>query len=119
MEFGIFLIGRNIRVGLEKEGSSVQPICPAMDVRAAMQGVGTGCGTHIDMRAAGGTLLSVVHAGVDAQYVNGFGCGCWQRLTDGEIRRGGALYHGCTGTGGAADPGIIYYTRGSYLAGAF
>src|SRR6202166_2852105 len=38
MEFGIFLVGGNIGVGLEKEGRSVQPIRSAMDVSAARYG---------------------------------------------------------------------------------
>src|ERR1700693_797839 len=71
------------------------------------------------MRAAGRTLLSVVHAGVDAQFLNAFGCGSWQRLTDGQIRRSGALYHSCAGAGGTAYAGVIHYACGSYLAGAF
>src|SRR6202040_4354786 len=93
MEFGIFLVGGNVGVGLEKERSGIQPIGPTMDVRATMDGVGAGRGAHVDMRAAGGTLLSVIHTGVDAQFLDGFRRGSRQRLSNSEIRRRGALDH--------------------------
>ena len=40
-------------------------------------------------------------------------------MTNGQVRRSGALYHSRTGTGGSANTGIIYNARRSYLAGAF
>src|SRR6202166_184818 len=113
MEFGVFLVGGNVGVGFEKERSGVQPIRAAMDVRATMDGVGAGGGAHINMRAAGVTLWSVIHAGVDAQFLDGFRRGSRQRLSNSEIRRSGALYHRRTGAGRAADAGIFYYRPGS------
>src|SRR5260370_35075424 len=78
-----FIAGGNIRVGVVEEGSGVEGVCATMDVSAAVQIVRAGGGAHVDVRAAGGALLGVVHGSVDAKFFDGFRRGSGQGLADG------------------------------------
>src|SRR5258708_35838689 len=118
MQFGAFLVGGNVGVGIEKEWIGIESVSAAIYVSAAMKNVRAGSGAHINVRAAGGTLLGVIHAGIHAQFLDRFRSGSWQRLPDGEIRRCGALNHGGAGAGGAADAGVGDHPRGSPGTGA-
>jgi len=84
--------------------------------------VGAGGGAHVDVGAAGGTLLGVVHGSVDAKFFDGIGRGSGESLADGEIGRGGALERlgGSAGdAGGAADAGVVDDAGAGDLTGAF
>src|SRR5579863_4627819 len=117
MEVGIFLVGRDIGIGFEEERCGVEGVGAAIDVGAAVELVGAGGGAHVNVGAAGGTLLRVVHAGVDAQLLNGVGGRSGNGLADGEIGRGGGLHFGSAELGGAADAGVVDDARGGDLAG--
>ena len=89
-----------------------------MDIGAPVQTIGAGGRAHVDVRAAGGTLLRVVHAGVDAQFLNRLRSGRRQSLPDRQIGRCGALNFRRAGLGGAADPGVIYHASRRHGTGA-
>ena len=93
MQLRIFLVGGNIGILVEEERRGVQRIGAAMHVGRAVNVVGARGGAHINVRAAGGALLRVVHGGVDANFLNGFRSGSGQGLADREIGRRGALNH--------------------------
>ena len=118
MQLGIFFAGGNIGVGVEKKRGGVHRVGAAMYVSAAVIIVGARGGAHVNVRAAGGTLLGVVHGSVDAEFLDGFRRGSRQRLANGQIGRGSALDNRGTAAGGAADTGIIHHARGGHLAGA-
>ncbi len=90
-----------------------------MNVGRAVKIVGAGGGAHVNVRAAGGALLGVVHGGVDAKFFYRFGRRRGQSLTNCEIGRGGALDDCSAAAGGAADAGVVYDASGGDLAGAF
>jgi len=54
-------------------------------VSLAVNGIGSGRGAHVNVRAAGRTLLGVVHRSVDVKFLNGLWSGSRQRLPNGEI----------------------------------
>ena len=56
-----------------------------------MESVGSRSRTQIDMRAAGGTLLRIVHGSIHAKLLNGFRRGAWECFADGKIDGSGAL----------------------------
>src|SRR5580700_4938862 len=87
VQFWHFFVAGNVAVLIVEIGRGIQPVGSAVNVSAAVNGVGAGGGAHVDVRAAGGSLLRVVHGGVDAKFLNGFWCGGWQGLADGQIRR--------------------------------
>ena len=70
------------------------------------------------MRAARRTLLGVVHAGVDAQLLDGVGSRRGYRLADGEIGRSGTLHLGGAELRGAAHAGVVHHPGRGDLAGA-
>jgi hypothetical protein len=116
-----FAVG-NVAVGFVEIGSGVEPVGAAMDVGFAVKIVGAGGGAHVDVSAAGGTLLGVVHGGVDAKFLNGLRSGGGQSLADGEIHGTGTLDRrsgGAGKAGGAADAGVIDDAGRSDGAGAF
>ena len=118
MEFGNFQTVGKVGILIEKERRGVQPVCSAMQVKVAVDRVGAGSGAHINVRAAGGTLLSVVHRGVDANLLNGFRGGSGKGLSDGEIGRCGALNHAAITAGSSTDARIVHNACGGHLAGA-
>ena len=85
MQLGIFFAGGNVGIGVEEERSGVHRVGAAMYVSAAVKIVGARGGAHVDVRAAGGALLGVVHGSVDAKFFDGFRRGSGKRLADGEI----------------------------------
>src|SRR5580658_3645225 len=93
-----------------------------MDIGAAVKIVGAGSGAHVDVSAAGGTLLGIVHGSIHAELFDGFRGGRRESLADSEIGRSAALQgfsSGAGNTGGAAEAGVVHDASGSDLAGAF
>src|SRR6202167_2652516 len=99
MLFGNFQVGGKIGILVKKERGGVEPVRSAMQVGGAVDCVGARGGAHVNVRAAGGALLRVVHRSIDANLLNGFRGGSGERLTDGEIGRGGALYDSAVSAG--------------------
>ncbi len=122
VETGDFIGGGNVGVGVVEKRGGVKRVGPAIEVSGAVEIVGAGGGAHIDVSAAGGTLLGIVHGSVDAKFFDGFGSGSGKSLTDGEIRRSGALQRlggGAGDAGSAADAGVVDDAGAGDLAGAF
>src|SRR5208282_4551711 len=122
MQAGDFVAVRNIGVGIVEKRSGIESVGGAIDVSAAVETVGAGRCAHVNVGAAGGTLLGVVHGGIDAKFFDGFGRGSGKRLADGEIGRSCALKRfgsRAGNAGGAADTGVVDDASGSDLAGAF
>src|ERR1700676_1005059 len=93
-----------------------------MEVSAAVEVVSAGGSAHVNVGAAGGTLLGVVHGSVYAELFDGFRRGRGQSLADRKIGRSGALqgFRGGAGNaGGAADAGVVDDASGGDFAGAF
>jgi len=91
MKAGDFVGGGDVGVGVVEERGGVESVGAAIEVRAAVEIVGARSGAHVDVGAAGGTLLGVVHGSVDAKFFDGFGGGRGESLADGEVGRSGAL----------------------------
>ena len=89
-----------------------------MDVKAAVGFVSAGSRAHVDVRAAGRSLLRIVHRSIHANFLNRFRSRCGQRLSDGQIRRCRGLNHPDARAGHQGDPGIVHNPGGSHLAGA-
>ncbi len=118
VQFRHFFIGGNIVVLLVEIRRSVQPIRSAMHIGSAMNGIGAGGSAHVDVGAAGGTLLRVVHGSVHAKFLNCFRGRGRQRLANGQIGRRRALNDLGGGAARAGHSGIVHNARGSHLAGA-
>ena len=72
MLFGNFQVGGKIGILVKKERGGVEPVRSAMQVGGAVDCVGARGGAHVNVRAAGGALLRVVHRSIDANLLNGF-----------------------------------------------
>ena len=77
MQLRILLVRRDIAILLEEEGRRVQEVGSPTDVGSAVEAVGAGGSAEVDVRAAGGTLLCVIHGGVDADFFESLRC--WGR----------------------------------------
>src|SRR5258708_239117 len=119
MQLRILFAGGNVGIGIEEERSGIEGVGAAMNVGRAVKIVGAGGGAHVNVRAAGGALLGVVHGGVDAKFFYRFGRRRGQSLTNCEIGRGGALGDCSGGAGGGADAGGVYAARGGGLDWGF
>jgi hypothetical protein len=119
MQIRIFLLARDVRVGFEKERRRVERVAGSIDISAAMELVGAGGGAHVNVRATRGALLRVIHAGVDAKLLNGFGGRSRNGLADSQIGRSGRLYFCGAELGGSAHTSVVDHARGGDLAGAF
>src|SRR5258708_32182943 len=91
MQLRILFAGGNVGIGIEEERSGIEGVGAAMNVGRAVKIVGAGGGAHVNGRAAGGALLSVVHGGVDAKFFYRFGRRRGQSLTNFAIGRGGVM----------------------------
>src|SRR5580658_1290643 len=118
MQFRILVVGGNIRVFLVEKRGGVEPVGAAMPVGLAVNGICAGNGAHVDMCAAGRSLLRIVHGGVYAHLLKGLGRGRWQSLANREIDRGPALDRCSCRAVGIGDTGVVYDPSGSHLAGA-
>src|SRR5258708_36092020 len=119
MQLRILFAGGNVGMGIEEEGSGIEGVGAAMNVGRAVKIVGAGGGAHVNVRAAGGALLGVVHGGVDAKFFYRFGRRRGQSLTNCEIGRGGGLDYCSAAGGGGAAAGVVYDASGGGLAGGF
>src|SRR5260221_9583568 len=119
MQLRILFAGGNVGIGIEEEWSGIEGVGAAMNVGRAVKIVGAGGGAHVNVRAAGGALLGVVHGGVDAKFFYRFGRRRGQSLTNCEIGRGGGLDDCSAAAGGAAGPGVFFKASGGDFAGGF
>ena len=101
-------VGGNVGVLIVEIGGSIQPIRTAVNVQIAVNDVGAGGGAHVDVRAAGGTLLRIVHGSVYAKFLNGFRGGRRQGLADRQIRRCRALNYFRGGAGRAGNASVVH-----------
>ncbi len=83
-----------------------------------MNCIGAGGRAHVDVRAAGRSLLRIVHGRIHAQFLNGFGSRRRQRLADRQINRRRALDRGCRSAVGIRHTGVVYDAGRGHLAGA-
>src|SRR5579864_2867432 len=93
-----FLIGGNVGVLIVEKWRSIKPIRAAMAAQTTMQVVRAGFGAHVDVRAAGGSLLGIVHRGVHTQFLNSFRSWSRQCLANRQVRGCRALHRSGTGT---------------------
>src|SRR6202035_2006019 len=82
------------------------------------QSVGAGGGAHVDVGAAGGALLRIVHGGVYAKLLNRLRRRRRQSLANRQIGRCRALNDFRGGAGGDGNASVVHNTCRSYLAGA-
>src|SRR5258707_2300113 len=75
VKLGHFLIAWDVVVLLVEIGCGVQPIRSAVNVGPAVNSIGSGGSIHIDVGAAGRTLLRVVHRSVHVEFLNRLRCG--------------------------------------------
>src|SRR5260370_11578886 len=104
---GHFFVAWDVAILLIEKRSGVQAVAPVMKITAAVNRVGTGKGAHVDMCAAGRSLLCVVHRSVDAKFLNRFWSGRRQRLADGEEGSRQPLNNSSTGAAGAGNARIV------------
>ena len=112
----VLLVRRDIGVRVIKIGIGVYPIRPAMHVSAAVDNVCARSRAHVDVRAAGGPLLRVIHRSVHAHFRDGFWSGGRNRFADSKIYRRAALHRNGAEGAGAADACVIHHAGGSHLA---
>ena len=65
-----FFVAGDVRILVVKIRRRIEPVRSAMKVSAAVKSIGAGCGAHVDMSSAGGSLLRVVHGSVDTKFLN-------------------------------------------------
>ena len=116
MQLRVLVVGGDVAVLLEEERSGVEPVGSVMEVCAAVEGVGPGLGAHIDVRAGGGSLLCVVHGGVDADLLDGLGRRRRHGVADGQVNRGAAGHNAAAAVVGLAR--VVDDPEGGDLAGA-
>src|SRR5580704_8487576 len=122
MQAGHFVAGGDVRVGVVEEGGGIESVRTPMEIGAAVESVGAGGGAHVNVGAAGGTLLGVVHGSVHPKLFDRLRSGRGESLADGEIGGSGALQRFGSGAGdacGAADAGVVDDAGRGHLAGAF
>src|SRR5208282_1553326 len=107
MQLRNLLVGRDVGILLVEERGSVQPIGSAMPVGFAVNGVGARSRAHVDVSAAGGALLRVVHRSVHAHLLNRLRSRSGQRLADGEVDGSGALNRSGARTGDSSHTGVV------------
>ena len=73
---------------VEEEGRGVQSVIGKGSINLAMPVIGAGFGVDVDLRARGGSLLGVVHRGVDAQFLKKLRRRRRQAVADGAVDRG-------------------------------
>src|ERR1700751_5593852 len=105
------LVRGNVSVLIVEIRGGIQPIRSAVNVSLAVKGIGAGGSAHVDMRAAGRSLLRIVHGSVDTELLNRFRGRRRQCLTDRQIGRRGALNHLRGGTAGPGNAGVIHDAR--------
>ena len=116
MQLRNLLIGRNVGVVVEEERRRVEPAGAAMNVRVAVECVGSRLGAHVQVRARGRPLLRVVHRGVHAHLFNGFRRRAGDGVADGKINRCAAL-DDAPGRAIAAAR-VVHHAERGHLAGA-
>ena len=119
MQLRNFVVGGNIGILLIEERRGIQPVRATMDITAAVNRIRAGCGAHVDVGAAVGALLRVVHGGVYAKFGDGFRSRRRQCLPDRQIDRCSALNRRGACTGRIRYAGIVHDASRSYLTGAF
>jgi len=112
-DYPSFIAG-DVGVLVVEKGSAVEPVRSAVNVSAAVNGIGAGGGAHVDVRAAGGSLLRIVHRGIDAEFLNRLRCRSRQCLPDGQIRRRRGLNYFRGSVGGIRNAGIVHDARGTH-----
>ncbi len=118
VQLRIFFRRGNARILIEEKRRGVKRIGAPVQVRAAVNAVGSRSGAQVNMRAARGTLLRVIHGRVHSKFLNGLRRGAWQRLANGKIHRRGALDYCRSELCRAADSRVIHNPCGSHLARA-
>ena len=118
MQLGHLFVAGNILILIVEIRRSIQPIGFTVNISAAVKRVGAGDGAHIDVSAAGGSLLRVIHGRVDVKLLNRFRRRRRQSLADRQIRRCRALDDFRCGAAGTGDASIVHYSRRGHLAGA-
>ena len=96
---------------LKKNGAALSPVGSAMDVRLAVDVVGAGRSAHVDVRAARGALLRVIHRGIHAKFLNRFGSGRRQRLPDRQVGRSACSESGAAALLAAPLTPVLFTTR--------
>src|SRR6202035_142658 len=91
MKLRNFVACGHVGIRIVEEWRRVKRIGSAMHVRTPVESVGSGGSAHIDVRAARGTLLRVVHGSVHAEFLDRLRSRRRQRLPNRQIWRGGAL----------------------------
>src|SRR5271157_2251100 len=117
MQFRHFLVAGDVFILVVKKRSGVQPVGSAVPVSLAVNCVGSRLCAHVDMGAAGGALLGIVHRSVDAKFLNGLRCGRRQALADGQIGRRRTLNYLRCGAASAGDAGIVHDAGRSHRTG--
>src|SRR5579863_2356519 len=82
MQLGILVSGGYVVVFFEEEGRSVEKVCAAVAIKRAVDLIASRLGAHIDMCAAVGSLLGVIHRGIHAHFRDGFGRGRWDGVAE-------------------------------------
>src|SRR6266481_5222711 len=122
MQFRNFVACRDVGVSVVEKWSGVEGIGPTVDIGAPMDIIRSGSGADVNVRAAGGALLRVVHGSVHAKFLDGFRSGSGESLADCQVRGRGALdgLRRRTGeAGSAADAGVVHDTSGSHRTCTF
>src|SRR4029077_2264519 len=111
MKLRNFVTCGNVGIGIVEERRRVERIGSAMHIPAPVEIVGSRGSAHVDVRAAGGPLLRVIHGGVYPEFLDRFCSRRGQCLTNGQIRGGGALDRLRSSTGKAgrsADSRVVH-----------
>src|ERR1700674_5286674 len=90
-----------------------------MKVSAAVYVIRARSGAHVHVRTACRALLRIVHRSIHAKFLDRLRRGSRNGLSDRQINRRGALKWNRAEVAGLAYPGVVYDSRGVYLAGAF
>jgi hypothetical protein len=88
MQLGILHVLRHVRILLEEERRSVDPVSAVMHVGRTVKAISARRGAEIDVRAGGGTLFGVVHRSIHANFFNGLRSRCGNGIADGQIDEG-------------------------------
>ena len=117
MQLRDFVVGGNIGILVEEERRGVEPAGAAMDVGRSVILIGARRGAHVNMRARRGTLLRVVHRGVDPNFLEHLRRRRGNRVADGEVDRRQRLNHAAR-AGAGRNAGAVDHARRRHLAGA-
>src|SRR5882757_10041156 len=89
-----------------------------MDISSGMKSVGAGRSAHVDVSAAGGTLLRVVHRSIYAKLLDRFRGRRRDGLADRQVRGCRALHDFRSRIRSESRTGVVHNTCRGHLAGA-